>query len=262
MNRITSKQNKLLVATRKVRDRKDPGLFFVEGKRLFEELVSSKMVIEDIFVSEDVQTEYRRLDQESAPIHICDARAFRSICETKNPQGIAATVRRPAETRPEELLDRHPDSVFSLLLENVSNPGNLGAVVRSAEAAGADFVMLTGNHCDAYMPAAVRGSMGSIFRLPVASGLDVEQVLKSFRERDVRVYGASGTAQNSLSEVKWSARSLVCIGNEAHGLSESAFESVDELFKIPMKPPVESLNLAVAASVVLYSKAMGSSPNP
>jgi TrmH family RNA methyltransferase len=167
----------------------------------------------------------------------------------KAPTGIVAIARwRTAGVR--EALAAQPALVVCAV--RVQDPGNAGAIIRAAEAAGATGVILTAGSADPFGWKALRGSMGSAFRLPVASGARVDAVCQEARQLGVRVISTSPAGGSPPHEVDLAGPALVLVGGEGSGLPGDVQSSSDVLMTIPMREPVESLNVAVAAGVILY----------
>jgi TrmH family RNA methyltransferase len=178
------------------------------------------------------------------------------VCDTVTPQGIAAICRfldRPFD----ELLAARPKLVA--VLAAVRDPGNAGTVLRCADAAGADAVVLTGASVDVYNPKAVRASAGSLFHLPVAVGVDVAEAVAGLRAAGVRVLAADGAGEHDLdTELDHgglTGPTAWVFGNEAWGLPESTRALADAVVRVPIHGRAESLNLATAAAVCLYASA-------
>src|SRR5437660_1507251 len=142
-----------------------------------------------------------------------------------------------------------------VLMHAVNNPPNAGAMLRVAEAAGATAVITTRGSTDPLSPKALRGSMGSAFRLPLWTGATFEEALRWCTERGVRTVSADAEATTTHTEIDWTTPRAVVVGPEAGGLSDAEKRAADECVRIPMREPVESLNVAVALGVVLYEAA-------
>jgi TrmH family RNA methyltransferase len=167
----------------------------------------------------------------------------------KAPTGIVAVARwSPANLH--KILGAQPALVVCAV--HVQDPGNIGAIIRAAEAAGATGVVTTPGSADPFGWKALRGSMGSAFRLPVAAGVEVESLCREAREGGVRVLSTSPSDGIRLHDVDLAAPSLILVGGEGAGLPGHLQASADVLMRIPMCAPVESLNVAVAAGVILY----------
>ncbi len=138
-----------------------------------------------------------------------------------------------------------------LILDGVSDPGNLGTIIRTAESMGADAVLLTNNCADLYGPKAVRATMGSIFRMPAVS-CECGEMLAELKARGFSICASSLAAERTISEVGAAQKTALVVGNEAHGISAAVEESADTLFKIPMYGKAESLSVSIAAGIAMY----------
>lgn len=179
--------------------------------------------------------------------------ASRAVLEAASPVSaptgiIAIALREPAGI--EQVLAGQPALV--VCADHVQDPGNTGAIVRAAEAAGATGVMTTAGSADPFGWKALRGSMGSAFRLPVAAGADLEAVCRAARGRGVQIVATAPAGERALGEADFSGPTLILLGGEGAGLPDKAQALADVRLRIPMRPPVESLNVAVAAGVILY----------
>jgi TrmH family RNA methyltransferase len=169
--------------------------------------------------------------------------------ERDRPPGLFAVVGERVSSLDE--LPIGPDSVFLVLYE-VGNPGNLGTVVRTADAAGAAGVILVGATADQYAPSAVKASMGSVFAVPVVRVADAGELSDWARSGGVRLLATSGYADRDHWSVEYRAPLAIVLGSEGEGLPEPVLSAADERVRIPMVGTAESLNLAVAAALVLY----------
>lgn len=223
--------------------RKKSGLFTGEGERFFEEI--PKELIDTVVVSESFLEKH---DMPDACVLKDDA--YRKLCDTKNPQGILAVIRKP-ETGQEDIFPSGPDEGTLIVLEGLQDPGNLGTIIRTAEAAGIRAVVMDRNTADIYSPKVVRSTMGSIFRVPFFYTEDLKQTLEGFKKEGVCIYAADLSGED-LNTVKLKKKRAFVIGNEGSGLSEEISGMCDKKIRIPMKGKVESLNAAVAAALLMY----------
>lgn len=237
---ITSSENKILKLVKhlsKKSKRERNGLFIAEGARIVDDAVKDGHI--EFIVATSPCNDFAG-DQ-----YIVSEQLFAKLSDTKTPQGIMAVCRMP-QWDDEDLKSAR----LVLVCENTSDPGNLGTMLRTAEAAGADGVILAGNTVDLYNPKTVRSTMGSVFRVPVFTGGEYIDVLKSlgFTLAVTCLDGAKSLydADSSGSKI------ALAIGNEAHGITKALMEKADLRIKIPMSGKVESLNAAIAASVCLY----------
>lgn len=257
---ITSRDNALAKRARAVRDRKVEGLIFVEGVRLCEEAHGASLPIEDVFCTERFAVDERGARLLEALGHVCERIAFvsdqvfASISDTKTPQGIALIASRP-RTGAELLVNPHGQIPLIVVMHGIGNPANAGAILRTAEAAGATGAITTRGSTDIFAPKALRGAMGSSFRLPLWTGAEFKELIEWCAVRGVRTVCADVRAAYAHTEIDWRVPRALILGGEAAGLSALEVAAADEALRIPMRPPVESLNAAVAAAIVLYEAA-------
>ncbi|MBV9959023.1 MAG: RNA methyltransferase [Acidobacteria bacterium] len=257
---ITSRDNEGVRRARRVRDGKADGEIFIEGVRLCEEAARARLHIRDVIRTEDFSREERgarllsELKREGARLLCVSEKVFASLSDTKTPQGIVVIAERP-ETDASVLDEALSGAALIVILHRLNNPSNAGAIVRTAEAAGASGIITTVGTTDLFSPKALRGAMGSSFRLPVWAGASFEQSIEWCRERGLRTVCADLRATRAHTEIDWTEPRALVLGSEAHGLSADEIAQADEALLIPMRPPVESLNVAVAAAIILYEAA-------
>jgi len=191
-----------------------------------------------------------------APVLTATPEVMAEISDTVTPQGLVG-VCRFVDTPFERVLAARPRLVA--VLAHVRDPGNAGTVLRCADAAGADAVVLTDASVDLYNPKAVRASVGSLYHLPVAVGVPVEQAVAGLRAAGVRILAADGAGKRDLDQElddgTLGGPTAWVFGNEAWGLPESTRALADEVVRVPIHGHAESLNLATAAAVCLYASA-------
>ena len=246
---ITSRDNTKLKLARAVRDGREPSRIFIEGVRLFEEALRSGLDIQHVLISSDVSDSVKLAEltvtQRSSVIKVA-SRLFDSIADTRSTQGMIALAAKPRAG-----MNDIPAGQ-TVLLHQVNNPSNLGAVIRTAEAAGVAGLITTTGSADAFSAKALRASMGSAFRLPIVERIDFDEAIAWASERGLVSTAADISGQVSYSDVDWEAQRLVVFGSEAHGLDERELASIDEKILIPMENEVESLNLAVSSGIILF----------
>jgi TrmH family RNA methyltransferase len=211
-----------------------------------------------VFVSPPAQARYEEelaaISAAGVPVREADERALASLSETVTPQGIVAVARTPDAG----LDDLEQPRLVAVLCE-VQDPGNAGTVIRTADAAGADAVVLTAGSVDVWNGKCVRASAGSVFHLPIVTGLDAQHVFSPLRALGCRVLATSGTARRTLDHVlatgELTEPTAWIFGNEAHGLPNDLLETADLQVRVPILGRAESLNLAGAATVCLYASA-------
>jgi TrmH family RNA methyltransferase len=274
--KITSRHNALVKHARSVRDRREAQeQIFIEGLRLSEDAVRSRLLIQDVLYTEKLEGDERgaQLLQElkacGSRLSLTSEEVLASVSDTRAPQGIVLLASRP-HTGKETLLAvaknqhsysaGHKQTAFAqaplvVIIHGINNPSNAGAILRTAEAAGAYGAVSTAGTADLFSPKALRGAMGSSFRLPLWTGADFSEVIGWCSEKGIRTIGASLNAAKAHTDLDWTTSCALVIGSEAAGLKESEVGLLDEALRIPMCPPVESLNAAVASGIILYEAA-------
>lgn len=272
---VTSRHNPLLKLARQVRDgRGEPSreLMFIEGLRLSEEALAAKVEIEEAIISErfagDEESERAAkvldtLRERARRTTFVSDDALASAADTASPQGVLLLARRPpSEVKDfEKALSQQQsfhssnDAPLLVILHKISNPSNVGAMLRAAEAAGANGVIMTRGSADVFSPKSLRGAMGSCFRLPLWTNADFNEAMRWCDARKIKTVAAELRAEKTHAEIDWKTPRALIVGSEAHGLSKDEIEAASERVRIPMRPPVESLNAAVALGVVLYEAA-------
>ncbi|MFN2501857.1 MAG: TrmH family RNA methyltransferase [Pyrinomonadaceae bacterium] len=255
LEKITSRDNRRLVGVRKVRDRKVTDLILIEGVRLVGEALRSDLEIVEAYVSEDFTDEavLGSVKNSVPTMFRISQRLFGSIADTKTPQGILVLAKRPCKGN--ALLEERfatADVPIVLLLNKINNPSNLGAILRTSEAAGIGGVIITEASCDAYSTRSLRASMGAAFRLPVWQGCSIEEAFGWSKKICLTNTAADMAGEKTYVDVDWTIPRLLIFGSEARGIAEVDHSLVSESMRIPMAPDVESLNLAVSAGIVLF----------
>lgn len=261
MQKITSRDNQKLKFVRRVRDGKENNLIFVEGARLATELLRSRLKTSDCFFSDSFheKPENQKILSEISACSIntyeVPGRIFESLADTKTSQGIIIIAEKP-ETGKEKIEKFIEDDFHKfplvILLHQINNPSNLGAILRTCEAVGIKSVILTKNSADVFSSKSLRAAMGAAFRLIFWNDADFEEVLKWAREKNLTTVCADINSKKSFWEKGWLKPTLLIFGSEAHGLSEEERGKIDESVYIPMESDVESLNLAVSSGIILY----------
>ena len=254
---ITSRDNSLLRHVRAVRDGKIDEQIFIEGLRLCEEALRSQLSIEAVVVSEELLRKERvagvieQLSQASKRFGSVSEKLLESVSYTKTPQGIIVLAQRPeaSEARLSKSLDANS---LLVVLHQINNPVNVGAILRTSEAAGATGVITTRNTSDPFSPKSLRGAMGSAFRLPIWSGPDYEETIAWCRKRSISTICADVEATTSYTDVDWTGPRALLLGPESTGFTPEELSQADERVTIPMKGNAESLNVSVAAGILLF----------
>lgn len=238
--------------------RTEQGVFVAEGLRLSEDVFkSASKLIREVYVSESFSggNELKRLYDLAGDIRVVDPvtvkdSVFETMSETVTPQGILCVVKQPTYTVDEIISGT---DIKLLILEDIQDPGNLGTMVRTAEAAGMNGIIMSRGTVDIFSPKVIRSTMGAVLRVPFVYAENLNDVLDELRTKDISVYAAYLRDGTDFKKVKYSNRAAVLIGNEGNGLSDSVLEHCDMNVFIPMAGEVESLNAAVAAALLMYA---------
>jgi TrmH family RNA methyltransferase len=258
LRRIEGRHNSLLKELRQAFARGEltaSGECAIEGFRLLDEAIRSGIRLRAVFVSESANDRAARvLPQIGSHVEtiLLPDKLFASVVSSDTPQGIAALVRIKTFTT-EDVLGS-PGSGPLLVVAGIQDPGNLGTIVRSAEAFGARGVLAASGTVSAYNSKVVRASAGSIFRVPLAR-VDLKAALSAMRDRGIRLIATSSHKGTSLYEADLSGELAIFVGNEGAGIQKRLLSEMDELIMIPHSPRVESLNAGIAASIILYEAA-------
>jgi TrmH family RNA methyltransferase len=254
--RISSRQNKRIKQFRRAGDHRLPGTIFIEGTKLAEEalrcgLQGYNFVVSDSFLKKG---ETGILDELQASgmegIQIPDW-LMAELSVVKTPPGLIVLVQRSES-------DSGPlpaESTFIVIAHQIQDPGNMGTILRSAEAAGVHAVIVTRNGADPFSPKGLRGSMGAALRLPIWYGPTFIQAIAACHERGIKVYAASPRSDTSFWDHDWSAPSALLLGSEGSGLSDVELELADGEITIPMAGRCESLNVGAAATALMFEVA-------
>ncbi|MDR3071448.1 MAG: RNA methyltransferase [Endomicrobium sp.] len=217
--------------------------FFVEGKKQIEE-IPIDWNIKQIFVSEKYENDVTGIKN----VVTFSERLFKKLASTKSPQGIMAVV----EKKHYDIKEILKNSGVLIVLESIQDPGNLGTIIRSADAFAAKAVFISKGSVDVYLDKTIRATMGSIFHLPVINNIDTEETLAMLKEENITIFAATLNGTHYLSDCTIPKKSAFIIGNEAHGLNRKIESLSDLLVKIHMPGNSQSLNVAVAASIIMY----------
>ena len=241
------KIKELAALQRSKKERADAGLFVLEGERIIKDAISTrKDLVDTVFVS-SAYASSKGLPAGDAVI-VADSVLSR-VCETVTDQGILATVRMDPLRRSEEELMK---SDRIMVLEDIRDPGNLGTIIRTAEAAGIGAVIMSVGTVDIFSPKVVRSTMGSILRVPFAYSADLERTIDMLKGSEHEVYAAYLHDAEDMRQIRFAKRRAVVIGNEGRGISENVARRSDKRVFIPMQGEVESLNAAIAAAILMY----------
>lgn len=253
MERITSRQNALVRQFRDVAQGEVADRMLLDGEHLIEEAIESGVDIEIAAFTERVATGSvaRRLPGETRKVIVSDP-VLDAISPVQSPSGAVAIAKRPSSDLV-RVFARAPQLI--LLLHDVQDPGNVGAIVRAAEGCGATGIVCSERTADPFSWKALRGSMGSSLRIPLATRQPLPSAIAVARENGLRIFATDARGGTALPDCNLRVPAAIVLGGEGGGLPASVIESADERLTIPMQPPVESLNVATAAALVIYEAA-------
>jgi TrmH family RNA methyltransferase len=242
---IESSQNQTFKSLLKLQDKKfrnQNNVFLVEGKKQVCEIPKNWNIKQFI-----VSKEFGHIKDFGDAI-IVSTRLFAKLCSTASPQGIVAVVEKK-HYKIEKIIKEN--GIF-VILENIQNPGNLGTIIRCADAFGIKAIFVSKESADIYSDKTVRSAMGSLFHLSVIDNVDIEELLYLMKKEKFTIFAASLKGNKYINDLKISNKSAFIIGNESTGIKQETEKSADVLFKIPMPGKAESLNAAVATSIIMY----------
>lgn len=250
----SSQQMKLVAALqKKSKARKEHGLFVVEGLKMF--LEAPEKWIYRVYVSESFEKNgANRAHLEGRRYEVVTDEVFGSISDTQTPQGVLALVKCPAYDL-EQILGARNTIPHLVFLESLRDPGNLGTILRAGEGAGITGVIMDENTVDIFNPKVIRSTMGSIYRVPFLCSCSLKLAAAQAKSRGIRLYAAHLKGTSDYDQADYTGPCGFLIGNEANGLSEEAAALADSYIRIPMEGRVESLNAAVACSVLNFETA-------
>lgn len=250
---ITSKSNekvKNVVDLQKhAKARTKQKAYVVEGIKMFEELPKESIL--EVYATDEVANKYAQ-KLKGLSVEIVDERIFVHMADTKTPQGILC-VALQKEYELGDLLQK--EQPFLLVLEDLQDPGNVGTIFRTAEGAGIDGIILSANCVDVYSPKTVRSAMGSIMRVPFLYTDGLMEIVGQMKAMHITTYAAHLDGEKVYDQENYRSGCAFLIGNEGNGLSDGLTKVADKLIRIPMEGKVESLNAAIAATVLMYEGA-------
>jgi TrmH family RNA methyltransferase len=255
MQRISSRQNSIVTKYKKVAAGDDDALMLLDGVHLVGEALSARMALTHVLVAAeaadrpDIRPTVEAAKSAGVSIASATAPVMRAVSPVRSSSPIVALGARP---QPGEgrLYGKKPALV--LIACGVQDPGNIGAIARAVEAAGGSGLVATNGCADPFGWKALRGSMGSAFRLPIVVDRSIEHAVARARHHSCRIVAMVPREGQSLESVDLSGPTVVLVGGEGHGLPASLVDAAEVRVTIPMQPPVESLNTATSAALILY----------
>lgn len=253
MEVIKSKENNLIKEIKKLKEKKYRDLdksFLIEGFRFVEEALKSNFEVKYVFICERQKEKFEKLGFENlidknTKCFIVSDSVLNSICSTETPQGVVAVVKN-------KISDIQIKNGFYILIDKVQDPGNMGTIIRSANASGALGVIITKGTVDTYNSKTLRSTMGSIFKIPIIFEDSNFNIIKKLKENKFKLITSSLNTNYNFYDVNLTDRVIIAVGNEGNGISKEIFEFGDISVKIPMPGNAESLNVGVAASIMMF----------
>lgn len=240
---ISSVQNKLVKEWRKLHRKKyryETNRFLIEGYHLIEEAHHSKQPIESVIVLRGKEVP-KWINHESI-IYVSEA-VFKEISQTETPQGIAAVVQM------KRIEQKHEHSI--LLIDAIQDPGNLGTIIRTADAAGFSKIVLGNGTVDVYNDKVIRASQGSIFHIPIERENLIEEIHR-LKAKGFSIWATTLEQAKNYIDIERTEKTAIIFGNEGSGVDNQLIQAADELVKIPIFGQAESLNVSVAAGILMY----------
>lgn len=254
---ITSRDNQKIKFARSVREGREKNWIFVEGIRLSEEIFKTNLFVKNVFVSEKflqnprTQALINNFFSKSIEISIISEKNFEFLSDTKTPQGIICIAEKP-QTGKLVIENKLSSNPFFIILHQINNPTNVGAILRTAEAVNVDGVISTRGTADIFSPKTLRAGMGANLRLSFWTNAEFFEILEWGKQFGLYSVSADIRGNKTYFEFDWKLPTLLIFGSEGHGLSQEEILKVDDSLVIPMANQVESLNVAVASGIILY----------
>lgn len=249
MDKITSTKNPAVQRLRALgtaRGRREANRFLVEGEVMIREALKCGLMIGEAAADEAHEAFAAELEARGARVFLVPRGILESVCETQTPQGVCASFEMP-KPLPEENL---PDRIVAL--DGVQDPGNVGTIWRTADAAGFQAMLVGAGSADVLSPKVQRAAMGSGFRIPFIPSENLAETLGRLRTRGYRVIASDLHGTCFYDHPDMGKKFALVIGNEARGVSPQVFAQADVRLKLPMRGGAESLNAAVAAGIMMY----------
>ena len=244
METLTSLRNPKVMAWRSLKDKKgreEHRAFLVEGARMVNEALSSSFPVQAVLLREDYSTDLSL--PAGVPVFLLPDHVFRSVCDTRTPQGIAAVL---------GLRARKAEGSRLLALDGVQDPGNVGTIIRTADAAGFDGILLSPDCADLFSPKVLRSTMGSVFRLGFSFPDSLPDALSALKKNGYSVLSSQLDGESFFGRKDVSSSFVLIVGNEGNGVSAPVRAVATHRLRLPMRGGAESLNAAVAAGIMMY----------
>ena len=255
MRELSKEKLKQISKLKTEKERNIEGRFLIEGVRLCQEVLSSNWEVELVLFSGEFEesSEGQGMLEDSGKRGIevfrLKKKEIEKLADTETPQGIMAVVQKKKLALSKDFLK---NSSLLLGLDNIRDPGNLGTMIRTADAAGTNGVLLSKGCVELYNPKVIRSTLGSIFHLPVVEGLDLKEVLPEIKVSGFKIFSSEVHQGKNYTKISYPEKICLLIGSEASGVRKEVSNLADEKIKIPIFGKAESLNASVACGILLY----------
>ena len=241
---ITSKDNEIIKNIKKLKEKKYRlDSYIVEGIKMVKEAISENQEIALIAIREDFKIDF---DTKNTKIVTISNKVFNDISDVKTPQGILAVIKKNQNNQIET------NSDYILALDSLQDPGNMGTIIRTADSANINQIIINKTTVDPYSPKVIRSTMGAIYRTNIIEVEDLKATLKEMKLKGFQIITTDLKATQSIYDINYNNKTVVVIGNEANGVSQEILQIADKKVIIPMLGKTESLNASIAASIMIY----------
>lgn len=241
---ITSKDNEIIKNIKKLKEKKYRlDSYIVEGIKMVKEAISENQEIALIAIREDFKIDF---DTKKIKIVTISNKIFNDISDVKTPQGILAVIKKNQNNQIET------NQEYILALDSLQDPGNMGTIIRTADSANINQIIINKTTVDPYSPKVIRSTMGAIYRTNIIEVEDLKATLKEMKLKGFQIITTDLKATQSIYDINYNNKTVVVIGNEANGVSQEILQTADKKVIIPMLGKTESLNASIAASIMIY----------
>ena len=241
---ITSKDNEIIKNIKKLKEKKYRlDSYIVEGIKMVKEAISENQETSLIAIREDFKIDF---DTKKMKIVTISNKIFNDISDVKTPQGILAVIKKNQNNQIET------NSDYILALDSLQDPGNMGTIIRTADSANINQIIINKTTVDPYSPKVIRSTMGAIYRTNIIEVEDLKATLKEMKLKGFQIITTDLKATQSIYDINYNNKTVVVIGNEANGVSQEILQTADKKVIIPMLGKTESLNASIAASIMIY----------
>ena len=241
---ITSKDNEIIKNIKKLKEKKYRlDSYIVEGIKMVKEAINENQEIALIAIREDFKIDF---DTKKIKIVTISNKIFNDISDVKTPQGILAVIKKNQNNQIET------NQEYILALDSLQDPGNMGTIIRTADSANINQIIINKTTVDPYSPKVIRSTMGAIYRTNIIEVEDLKTTLKEIQSKGFQIITTDLKATQSIYDINYNNKTVVVIGNEANGVRQEILQTADKKVIIPMLGKTESLNASIAASIMIY----------